>query len=240
MPCSSFQEQLSEFLDGDLGSTERQNVEKHLRTCEVCSTVRNDLARLIAASATLPLHTPSHAVWSRIEKEIGRGGVVTGPRAWWSRLNARHYDFSVTARQLVAAAATIVVAVGTFWAIQYTSPNALPTLDVNWSSMGGASPGVQATPLAHVTPVDEIARLRGLVDDMSRSVAESQPTWSPELRATFAKALATVDARVVEGERAFSVSPSDVTRESALAAYREKLRLLDEFARLAATSPSAK
>jgi len=242
MQCASFQEQLSEFLDGDLGDKDRQSVEKHLRTCAVCSTVRDDLARLIAASANLPLHTPSPAVWTRIEREIGGGSVVGGPSAWWRRLNARRYDFSVSARQLVAAAATIVVAVGTFWAIQYTSPNALPSIGVNWNSMGGASPGVQAVPLAHVTQVDEVARLRGLVDEMSRSVAETQSAWSPELRATFAKAVVAADSGIVDSERSYAAAPSDSARETVLDAYREKLRLLDEFARLAekTKSPAAK
>lgn len=114
MQCANFQEQLSEFLDGDLGASDRQHVEKHLRTCSACSTVRDDLARLIAASANLPLHTPSQAVWSRIERDIASGAVVSGPASWWKRLDTRRYDFSVSARQIVAAAATIVVAVGTF------------------------------------------------------------------------------------------------------------------------------
>lgn len=242
MQCANFQEQLSEFLDGDLGSNDRQNVEKHLRTCAVCSTVRDDLARLIAASANLPLHTPSQAVWTRIEREIGGGTVVAGPSSWWRGLSGRRYDFSVSARQLVTAAATIVVAVGAFWAIQVASPNALPTLDVNWNAMGGPSQGVQATPLAHVTPVDEVARLRGLVDDMARSVAESQGSWSSELKSTYLKALAAADARIAESERALAATPTEAARESTLDAYREKLRLLDEFARLAAETktPPAK
>jgi hypothetical protein len=233
MQCASYQEQLSEFLDGDLGSNDRQDVEKHLRTCAVCSTVRDDLARLIAASANLPLHTPSQAVWTRIEREIGVGTVVAGPSVWWGQLNARRYDFSVSARQLVAAAATIVVAVGAFWAIQVASPNALPTLDVNWNTMGGPSQGVQATPLAHVTQVDEVVRLRGLVDDMVRSVAETQSSWSSELKTTYLKAVAAADTGIIDSERAYAAAPSDATRETVLAAYREKLRLLDEFARLA-------
>lgn len=240
MQCASLQEQLSEFLDGDLSRNDQQSVEKHLRTCAVCSTVRDDLARLIAASANLPLHTPSAAVWTNIEKEI-RGGVVMGPSAWWNRLSARRYDFSVSARQIATVAATVVVAVGTFWAIQYASPNALPTLDVNWNAMGGTSPGVQAVPLAHVTPTDEVSRVRTLIDEMMGSVAVSQSTWSPELKAIFAKSIAAADSRIVEAERSHAASPSDATRESVLVMYREKLRLLDEFARLAAqpvTTPS--
>lgn len=232
MQCASFQEQLSEFLDGDLGGSDRQHVEKHLRTCAVCSTVRDDLARLIAASANLPLHTPSPAVWSKIEHEIGHG-VITGPSVWWNRLNARRYDFSVSARQLVAAAATIVVAVGAFWVIQVASPNALPTLDVNWNSMGGASPGLHAVPLAHVTPIDEVSRIRGLIDEMASSVASSQATWSPELKTTFVKSIAAADARIAEAERSHGAAATDATRATLVEMYREKLRLLDEFARLA-------
>lgn len=243
MACANFQDQLSDFLDGELAANDRQNLERHLRTCSVCTTIRDDLARLIAASANLPLHTPSPALWANIEREIGAGRVAAGPAAWWNRLSARHYDFSISARQLVAAAATVTVAVGAFWAIQIASPNALPTLDVNWNSMGGtSSQGVQAVPLAHVASNDEIARLRGLVDEMTATIASSQSNWSAELKSTYLKSVAAADARIAEVERAHAVAPSDASREVVLAAYREKLRLLDEFARLAseARPPAAK
>jgi len=233
MQCAACLEQLSEFLDGDLDDGGRRDIVEHLRSCTGCSTVKDDLARLIAASASLPLHTPSPALWTRIERELA-GNVVRGPSAWWDHLSARRFDFSVTARQIVTAAATILVVAGAVWTIRYASPNALPSVDVNWNTMGGSSPAVQATPLAHVAPVDEVERVRGLVDEMARSVAETESSWSPELRATFRKALAAADARIADGERGLAATPTDATREALLVAYREKLTLLDEFGRLAA------
>ncbi len=76
MHCAECQSSLSDFLDGDLGDRARRAVDEHLRACGDCATLREDLARIIEASASLPLHTPSPLVWERIEREISASRVV--------------------------------------------------------------------------------------------------------------------------------------------------------------------
>src|SRR4051812_39246743 len=126
MLCAESQNLLSDYLDGELSDARRIAVDAHLRDCARCATLRNDLARIIHASASLPLHTPSPKVWIGIQREIaGRSGVLAGPKSWWDRAGAQRFDFSVSARQLVGAAAAVVVLTGAFLAYRVASPSAL-------------------------------------------------------------------------------------------------------------------
>ena len=71
MLCAECQNLLSDYLDGDISDRSRKAVGEHLEACAPCENLRDDLARLIEASANLPLHTPSPRVWEAIQREIG-------------------------------------------------------------------------------------------------------------------------------------------------------------------------
>jgi uncharacterized protein YukE len=231
MHCAECQNLLSDFLDGDISDRYRRTVGDHLESCGPCATLRDDLVRIIEASASLPLHTPSPRVWEAIQREIGSGAnVVRGPQAWWDRLSARRFDFSVSARELVAAAAGIVVLAGAVWTVSIASPGALPAIGDGWGQMPGGSAPVAALPLSLSQSREEVARFRATVDDMARRVEQRKAGWSSELRETFAKTMAPIDARVAERERAYAADGTEATRAPLMDALREKLRTLDEFA----------
>jgi hypothetical protein len=73
MKCAEFQRDLPLIIDS--GGTELQ--EEHLRTCDVCRDLVNDL-RYIAEQAKLlvPMHEPSPEVWDGIEEKLKREGLV--------------------------------------------------------------------------------------------------------------------------------------------------------------------
>jgi hypothetical protein len=73
MKCAEFQRDLPLIIDS--GGTEEQ--EEHLRTCDVCRDLVNDL-RYIAEQAKLlvPMHEPSPQVWDGIEEKLKREGLV--------------------------------------------------------------------------------------------------------------------------------------------------------------------
>jgi hypothetical protein len=229
MHCAECQELLSDYLDGDLSDRQRQEAESHMRDCTLCASVRNDLARIIHASASLPLHTPSDRVWEGVSREIGGGSVVAGPRQWWDRLSARRFDFSISARELVTAAAGLVVLAGTIWAVHVTSPGSLP--QVNWSELG-TNQKAEMRQLSMSESREEVADLRSAVDDMTRRLEERQPAWSPELRDTYAKNMAEFDTRITEAQKAYDADGTENTRAPLMDALRDKLRALDEFARV--------
>jgi hypothetical protein len=73
MNCAEFQRDLPLIIDS--GGTEQQ--EEHLRTCDVCRGLVNDL-RYIADQAKLliPMLEPSPKVWDGIEEKLKLEGLV--------------------------------------------------------------------------------------------------------------------------------------------------------------------
>jgi len=94
-----FLAQLSEFLDGSLGTHEADEVRAHLLVCANCREVLSDLARLKTAAASLEQHRPPEHAWTRISAEI-----KNAPRAlaWWRPL------LPVAAVLLVGATAAVL------------------------------------------------------------------------------------------------------------------------------------
>lgn len=73
MNCAEFQRDLPLIID--TGGTEEQ--EDHLRNCEVCRGLVNDL-RYIAEQAKLlvPMLDPGPKVWNGIEEKLKQEGLV--------------------------------------------------------------------------------------------------------------------------------------------------------------------
>lgn len=73
MNCAEFQRDLPLIID--TGGTEEQ--EEHLRNCEVCRGLVNDL-RYIAEQAKLliPMLDPGPRVWNGIEEKLKQEGLV--------------------------------------------------------------------------------------------------------------------------------------------------------------------
>lgn len=230
MLCAECQNQLSDYLDGDISDRNRKAVGEHLEACAPCETLRGDLARLIAASANLPMHTPSPHVWEAIQREIGGGAnVVRGPQSWWRQLSARRFDFSVSAHQLLAAAAAVVVIAAAAWTI--ASPANRPSLGAGWTNMPGTAP-VAVTTLSHSQSRAEVDRFRATVDDMAHRVEQRKAGWSPDLRETFASTMTPLDTLVAERSKSYAADGTEATRGPLMDALREKLRILEEFARV--------
>lgn len=54
MRCSSFESQLSPYVDGELGPVARARVAKHLTTCEACTAFAHELRSIDALLFTTP------------------------------------------------------------------------------------------------------------------------------------------------------------------------------------------
>ena len=78
MNCAEFQHDLPLIIDS--GGTGQQ--EEHLRTCEVCRGLVNDL-RYIADQAKLlvPMYEPSPKVWDGIEEKLKIEGLLKPAQA---------------------------------------------------------------------------------------------------------------------------------------------------------------
>src|SRR5262249_44590494 len=110
MLCSDCQELLSDYIDGMLELGEQAKIEAHISHCETCLAVRDDLLQIVHFSKSLPLHSPSSAVWTRIKAEIqadGKKGLPAQAGRFWARMTSQGLGF----RSGWATAASIVISI---------------------------------------------------------------------------------------------------------------------------------
>lgn len=75
MRCEEIEVSLSGFLDGELTQQEGQRVEVHLRTCDRCRSVYQELQRAQAAARALEIPQPSRKEWREMESRILERGA---------------------------------------------------------------------------------------------------------------------------------------------------------------------
>jgi predicted anti-sigma-YlaC factor YlaD len=101
------QEQISAWLDGQLGPEETAQVELHLRQCESCFLLQKEMASTTELFRGLEaLETPAY-LWTRITAELPR--PVTHDRFSWLRWQGIEW---VRRRQILAVAAVLVAITG--------------------------------------------------------------------------------------------------------------------------------
>ena len=95
---------LSEYLDGELDSTERAALDAHLATCGACFATLGELKRVVAQAQALQDSQPDKDLWpsirARLTPEHGSARVEV----------ARRFTFSVP--QLLAASIALVLMSG--------------------------------------------------------------------------------------------------------------------------------
>ena len=81
MTCTVFDEQLADYLEGDLGTAERQAVEAHIASCVRCTALVRDLEQIRANASDLGGLSPSRDLWAGIAERIEAPVVPLGLRA---------------------------------------------------------------------------------------------------------------------------------------------------------------
>jgi hypothetical protein len=76
-PCADFQEQLPELFESGANLAQQD----HLKTCEQCSALVQDLEYIAQqAKLLLPIHDPSPAVWENIQTSLSSDKQNSGSR----------------------------------------------------------------------------------------------------------------------------------------------------------------
>jgi len=102
--CKTFDEGLSDYLEGTLDTSVRAEMDAHAGSCVRCSSLLRDIAGIRAAAATLPELTPSRDLWQGIATRIEPAVVALSPR----RFDALPKTWiGVAAAALIAATAGI-------------------------------------------------------------------------------------------------------------------------------------
>jgi anti-sigma-K factor RskA len=225
MGCSKYQEMISDYIDGILSPGEQTIIEQHLESCEDCRALRDDMLQLVHFSRHLPLHTPSGAVWNRIQTQVSAErprGLRARLGAWMARLETRYFSFSLP--QL----ATGVVVLALVTTISFLLVRNGYDREGAIASQPAPGPSVGTIPLSS----PDFRKEEEYISRLEESVEQRKPSWSPELLLTFERNLSHVDESLNECRQQLSSNPEDkVSRELMSGAYAEKKRLLERFQR---------
>jgi anti-sigma factor RsiW len=118
---------LSEYIDGELDSTERAALEAHLRACGQCYATLGELRQVVARAKSLEDTPPTTDLWTGIAREIRREQAP----ARVDRLVRRRFTFSVP-QLLAASIALMLLSGGGAWLAlqprQVATPTPEPTI----------------------------------------------------------------------------------------------------------------
>jgi len=130
-------------------------------------------------------------------------------------------SFNLSFPQVIAGAAalTIVVSIGVIVSRRDGGPVALST------STTSVAPG-EVTPLSRA----DMQQIEKQISRLSETVEQQKDSWDPALRTAYERNLLYIDQSLVECRHQLKDNPADdVSQELMLAAYREKVRLLEGF-----------
>jgi Putative zinc-finger len=208
MECRSVIDSLSEYLDGALTATQSAPIESHLNQCPPCRSYKLDLANICIAAKELPLHTPSKAIWARIQNEIE---IETTPArkagaaqsSWWQRWSQKTFTFNLPQLAGAGALAFSLVAFVSYKAIQ---TNTTPITS-------GASANVV------------VQKFDGFVKQRAEKMNLRSASWSPETRAAYQNQLNKID-QSIEG---LVAKPDSEQQKQLIDLYEEKLWLMEHY-----------
>ena len=90
MNCARWEPQLSAYIDGALGASDRAAVDAHIGACPACRMLIADIAAVHLAASTLEPLVPPARVWHRLserarpEQAERVEGATVRPRSFWA------------------------------------------------------------------------------------------------------------------------------------------------------------
>jgi hypothetical protein len=221
MNCSDCQNLLSDYIDGDLNTDKQAMVRIHLSSCGECRSILQDLQRIINMSEVLPQLAASDLTWRSLEKEVQHLTAVSRWKRFWHyrmQFSLTIYHLAVTIALLLAGGVVMVKLLNS--PLQSTStPITSPT-------------SLTSRPLTNSINPEE-AELRSAIDHLSQAITQHRSGWDKDMEKVFERNLAIVDRSVADCRQFLMRNPDDpVAHEMMLTAYKEKLRLLEQFSSL--------
>ena len=112
---------LSEYVDGELDSSERAALEAHLATCGQCYATLGELRQVVTRAKSLEDSPPTTDLWTGIAREIRREQTPA------RRVRLVRRRFSLTVGQLLAASiALVLLSGGSAWLALRQGPTDTP------------------------------------------------------------------------------------------------------------------
>ena len=205
MNCAEFQKVLPYIIESGSNAEE----EAHLKSCEVCADLVQDL-RYIAEQAKLllPMHDPNPRVWQGIQRSLS----LEGPGRRQERLAPVTSSYNPLRwrplAQAGALAAALVMAIALFGPWNQSTTNRAP-------AAGGDT---NAAPPATATSAAEADQ------QLLASISER----TPAARETYASNLKAVNQYIDDAKKSVEERPDDeAAREHLMRAYEQKHMLYE-------------
>jgi anti-sigma factor RsiW len=223
-----FTDSLSDYLDGELDPSRREEMEFHLRDCGECASTLASLRRLVLLAHSLPERAsgPDPDLWPGIAARIaGDSPVIPISRgASWSE---RRVTVSVT--QLAAACVALAVVSGAaVWYARTTGQR-----DAGLLIPGRATTGqVALAPAGSPAPASTAA-----VEELRQALARGHDDLDPATVRTLEESLMIIDIAIQQARRALDADPRNpYVRAHLDETMRRKVDLLHRATMLASAT----
>jgi len=210
--CGRFDAELMAYLEGE----SRPFVAAHVRECVFCAVVLADLEQVRFLARQMPLAEPSPAVWANVRARLEGEGL--------SRPKARNWDWLHALRALAnpapAGALASLMALGI---LLTAAPHALQQPETTASLFSSASPAEVAAS-ASQAPESQLAHM---VADLEATYKANEKFLAPDLRATYAKGLSSLDTSIQECQDSLRKEPANtLAHDYLVTAYTQKAEVL--------------
>ena len=208
---------LSEYIDDELTSAERAELDAHLAACRACTVTLDELREVVARAGSLLPRPPAADLWPGIEPRLERSATVAAfqPRS----RQAASRRFSFTMPQLVAAGlALMVMSGGGVWVLQHGghATDAPPLL-------ADYAPGPAAVTAASLAD----PRYDEAIADLEQALRAGRADLDPATVKILETNLDAIDKAIEQSRQALAADPANVYLNNHLADARQrKLALL--------------
>jgi len=205
--CSKFGEQLSAYIDRELGSDEAGQIEEHLKTCTQCCSALDDLRKTVAHLGSLDQADAPPWLTQRVMTRIKAEDVKTEGKGFFAKLFRPLY-----VKVPIGALATVLLAATTYFFFQDVIPQIQDKQSKQYSEKPAEVPETKKKPEQAATIKKKLDTGEHAAAD--RIVGKVQQAELPRQKAEDS-APAQKEMRAGTGNAATALTPADSERPHA-------------------------
>lgn len=227
---------LSEYLDGELSSSDARALEAHVATCAACSRTLDELRRVVARAGALEDRPPQKDLWAGVARRIGVS-VPSEVVDLSERREQRRRRFSFSLPQLAAAAVVLITASGAgVWAvISGRQPAAVGDQRIANGQLTADGGRLTASPVAWVDSTQ--AAFDESVTQLRHALEEGRGRLDTVTVRVLEENLRAIDTAIAQARAALAADPGSAYLSQHLAkTMRTKLELLQRAQSIAVRS----
>jgi len=212
MNCTEIQPKISEYLDGEIPSSEESRVKQHLKECRQCWRVYEDLKFIKETAGELDDAEPAATVWLAISRQLAAEGIIKARKAsFWERIFPASFPSSL--KHSLAGAILALIIVATVYFVQ---------------KPGRDEPASMSTEAAVLWEVQKAElHYQNAIQALSEVSQKRLQSLRPELAQIFTDNLATMDYYLKECQDTAKNNPDNpLVHRYLLVAYEKKAELM--------------